>query len=104
MTDRMMQEKIKANILEVDPNVEVWLYGSRARGTAREESDWDILVLSPRDTITNQEESRFIDHMCDLIVETGTYVQVIAYGKRDWEHRHSVTSFYQNIQRDAKRL
>ena len=29
----------------VPPYGEVWLYGSRARGTAHEGSDWDILIL-----------------------------------------------------------
>ena len=27
--------------------VSVWLFGSRARGQAREDSDWDILVVLP---------------------------------------------------------
>lgn len=104
MTDQMMRKRIKDNILEVDPNVEVWLYGSRARGTAREDSDWDILILSPKDTVSTRDESRFVDHMCNLIVETGEYIQVLAYGKRDWHGRHSVTAFYQNIQQEAQRL
>jgi predicted nucleotidyltransferase len=31
-----------------DPD-EVWLFGSRAAGTAEEESDWDVLLLLPSD-------------------------------------------------------
>ncbi len=34
---------------------QVWLFGSRARGTAGPESDWDLLVVVPDDT----EENRF---------------------------------------------
>lgn len=38
-----------------DP-VSVWLFGSRAKGTAREDSDWDLLViLSDRVPIEEQE-------------------------------------------------
>jgi predicted nucleotidyltransferase len=30
---------------------EVWLFGSRARGHARADSDWDLLVVVPDDTV-----------------------------------------------------
>jgi len=30
--------------------VSVWLFGSRAKGVAREDSDWDLLVVLPDDT------------------------------------------------------
>ena len=51
MESETMKARIKANVLEVNPEAEVWLYGSRARGTAREDSDWDILVLTPDDRL-----------------------------------------------------
>lgn len=104
MTEKAMLQLIKQNVHEVDPQAEVWLYGSRARGTAHEESDWDILVLTPQPTLSTSAESRFVDHMCDLIVETGEVVQLFAYGKDDWHRRHSMTPFYQNVQREAIRL
>ena len=99
-----MLQRIKNNVHEIDPQAEVWLYGSRARGTAREDSDWDILVLSPKNTLSTSEESRFMDHMCDLIVETGEVVQLFAYGKEDWHRHHRITPFYQSVQQDAIRL
>ena len=40
-----MLELIKQNVHEVDAAAQVWLYGSRARGEAHDDSDWDILVL-----------------------------------------------------------
>ncbi len=100
----VMKDKIKANVLEVNPEAEVWLYGSRARGTAREDSDWDILVLTPDDKLSVKEEGRFIDHICDLMVNTGQVIQLFAYGKQDWHIRHSITPFYHNVQREAVRL
>lgn len=98
-----MLRQIKQNVHEVDPDAEVWLYGSRARRDARDDSDWDVLVLSPKASLSFKEEEAFMDHMCDLIVETRQAIQLFAYGKEDW-HRRSVTPFYKNVQSDAIRL
>ena len=98
---RYMLQQIKENVHQVDPNAEVWLYGSRARHDARDDSDWDVLVLSPKPRLTFQEEELFMDHICDLMVETGQAIQLFAYGKQDWHERHAVTPFYKNVQKEA---
>jgi predicted nucleotidyltransferase len=33
-------------VAELHP-LQIWLYGSRAKGTAREQSDWDLLAVLP---------------------------------------------------------
>ncbi len=45
-----------AVILERCRPVSVWLFGSRARGQACEDSDWDLLVVLPDET---SEEEMF---------------------------------------------
>ena len=62
-----MKEKIKANVLEVVPEAEVWPYGSRSRGDAREDSDWDVLVLSPQSALSIRDEGVFIDKVKEII-------------------------------------
>ena len=95
---------IKANVMDVDPNAEVWLYGSRSQGTATDDSDWDVLVLTHDDNLSVKEEGVFIDHMTDLLIETGQVVHLFAYGRNDWHQRHHITPFYQNVTREAIRL
>ena len=101
---QQMLQRIKQNVHEVEPEAEVWLYGSRARRDARADSDWDVLVLSSKAILTFREEEAFMDHICDLMVETGQAIQLFAYGKQDWHERHSITPFYKNVQSDAIRL
>ena len=43
-------QKIKTSVKEVDPQSEVVLFGSRARGEQRSDSDWDILILINMET------------------------------------------------------
>lgn len=97
-------QQIKSNVHDIDPQAEVWLYGSRARGDARPDSDWDILVLSPKSKLSVAEEGVFIDHITDLMISTGQVVHLFAYGKEDWHKRHCITPFYQNITREAIKI
>jgi len=39
--------KIKESVREVEPESEIMLFGSRARGDERADSDWDLLILVP---------------------------------------------------------
>lgn len=36
--------QIKASVKELEPNSEIILFGSRARGDEREDSDWGIRI------------------------------------------------------------
>ena len=64
-----MLDLFKQNVLEVEPTAQVLLYGSRARGDANKDSDWDVLVLSNKDRLSFKEEEQFMDHICDLMVK-----------------------------------
>jgi predicted nucleotidyltransferase len=87
---------IRLNIQEIDPDAQIILYGSRARGDDRKDSDWDILVLTDYPTDINRE-SVFRDHLYDLELETGEPFSIFVYSKADWTTKQKCTPFYFNV-------
>jgi predicted nucleotidyltransferase len=62
-------KKLKTELVEVEPTVELILYGSRARGTAKEDSDWDLLILTENKKITNEIEKKYTQNLDDDLDE-----------------------------------
>jgi len=45
MVDEDLLNQVKRAVAEREPDADIVLYGSRARGDATADSDWDFLVL-----------------------------------------------------------
>ncbi len=86
----------------IDPKAEVILYGSRARGDERTDSDWDILILTNY-PVDLEIERKFRDKLYDLELETGESFSVFAYSKNDWVTKQRITPFYQNVTQEGIR-
>lgn len=82
---------------------QVWLYGSRARGEAREDSDWDILILLDKPSVTSADEDQYAYPFVDLGWDYASAVSPQVYALEDWK-RQSFTPFYQNVERDKVRI
>jgi len=94
---------IRQTINSVDPNAEVILYGSRARGDERSDSDWDILVLTNY-AMDLMIEKEFRDKIYDLELETDESFSLFIYSKDEWQTKQSITPFYQNVTREGIQL
>lgn len=55
--------RIKNRVREKDRAAEVILFGSRARGDAKPESDWDILILLNQPEVTRARGREFCHHL-----------------------------------------
>lgn len=86
------------------PNSEVYLYGSRARGTAKKDSDWDLLILLNNQFVSFDFETKVMDSFYDLEIETGEVVSPLIYSKKDWIVKHTATPLFKNISQEGIRL
>lgn len=76
------------------------LYGSRARGDARKDSDWDILILLDKETL-NQSDYDNVSYPFFLLgCDLGEAINPIMYTKKEWES-YRITPFYENVVRDG---
>lgn len=77
----------------------VFLYGSRARGTAKADSDWDLLLLVDKQ---NVEDADFANIAYPFILKGWSYgadVSPQLYTYKEWKER-MITPYYQNVERD----
>ena len=88
ITDPVLVRFRKALIETYGDRLErVVLFGSRARGDARSDSDYDVAVFL-RDMRDRFEELDRLAHIStDLIDETGDVVNAMAYGAGDYNAR-----------------
>ncbi|MDP3002046.1 MAG: nucleotidyltransferase domain-containing protein [Bacteroidales bacterium] len=101
--DNNIAKRIRDSIKVIDTKAQVIIFGSRARGDARRESDWDILILTD-DSVSTDIERTFRNNLFDLEIETGEVFSIFVYQKRDWNTRHKVTPLYRNIKKEGVRL
>ncbi len=86
------------------PDALIYLYGSRARGSAREDSDWDLLILLNRDKITPEIEESVTYPLYDLEIELGEVISPMVYSLTEWNSKYKITSFYNNVMKEGKQL
>ena len=98
--DQQIFREIQALKQRLMPNEKAILFGSQARGDAREDSDWDLLLLLDKDKITYEDENAYAYPFAEMGWLFGTYISVKMYTKKEWLSR-SFTPFFHNIQNDG---
>ena len=79
----------------------LYLYGSRARGTASEQSDWDFLLLLDKPRVEFDDFDRYAYPLIEHGWSLGQDFSIHTYARHDWQHGlHS--PFYYNVEQDKQ--
>lgn len=76
------------------------LFGSQARGTARLDSDWDILVILNKDILEPSDYDKITFPLTALGWDLGENISPVMYTKKEWES-NKMTPFYKNVKQDG---
>ncbi|MBI5374102.1 MAG: nucleotidyltransferase domain-containing protein [Candidatus Schekmanbacteria bacterium] len=96
-----MLERCCEAIKAIDPSAEVILFGSRARGDAESESDYDLLILTD-DEASLKKEDTFLEQLFPIELDTGAVFTVILTNRKDWSSSlYEAMPLYQNIRREG---
>jgi len=75
------------------------LYGSRARGDAGKDSDWDLLILLDKPDLSESDYDNISFPFTMLGWNIGEIISPQMYTKKDWESI-SFLPFHKNVEHD----
>ncbi len=102
--DEYIVNKIKDVINKSIPESEIILYGSRAKGTAKSHSDWDLLILLNLKKITFDLERKIMNRLYEIEIDTGEIITPLIYTKNEWIRKHAITPLFENIRKEGIRI
>ena len=99
----MNQKEVIQRIKELGEKIlpegaSLWLYGSRARGDARPDSDYDLLILLDKDVL-KERDTDVIYEMAELGWDLSAEINAHAYPRSQW-NKWTYLPFYKNVERD----
>lgn len=102
--DTVIRElKRLASRLSGNSRVQVYLYGSRSRQDSREDSDWDVLVITSDQLPDRRSFERYAFPFAELGWRLGEEITPLLYTQSEWDAERN-TPFYEHLMKDAIRL
>jgi len=91
--------QVEEAVRSIDSAAKVILFGSRARGEALEDSDWDFLILTSQE-VTPALEDEFRTKLYELELEYEQVISSVIENSQHWEN-YLNSEFYKNVQKDG---
>lgn len=100
MDKQKVMEAMHNKLYEIDPSAKAILFGSRARGTEHEGSDWDVLILLDKPKITLQDYDKYSYPLRELGWNIDEIINPILFSQREWNENRS-SLFNHNVSREG---
>ena len=92
--------RIAEVVHRIVPGAQAILFGSEARGEAREDSDIDVLVLLDKPRIITEDFDNVSYPLRELGWEVGEVITPILYTVKDWT-KNCFSLFHKNVMKDG---
>gem|GEM_PF-935079 len=79
----------------------LYLYGSRARGDYRDDSDWDLLLLLDKPSLEHEDFGRYAYPFVEMGWDIGEDIRPHTYTKTEWFSAPHAP-FYYNVEAEKK--
>jgi uncharacterized protein len=104
MNRKQLLKQIKQAVHEVEPNAEIILYGSRSRGDAVSESDWDFLILVDG-PLSDDRTDRIRHRLYEVEWESEEVISSIIRNREQWHSSsYQAMPFHQKVEQEGIRL
>ena len=100
MKNSQIIEAMHYRLHEIDPHAKAILFGSRARGTEKEGSDWYVLILLDKPKITLQDYDKYSYPLRELGWDIDEIINSVLFSKKEWEENR-YTLFNHNVAREG---
>ena len=75
---------IRTTIRTAEPDAQIILYGSRARGDYRDDSDWDVIVILDKPPMPHYERSEIACDLWQKGLDVGEEINAFVFTKDQW--------------------
>ncbi|TAL67662.1 MAG: nucleotidyltransferase domain-containing protein [Bacteroidetes bacterium] len=93
--------RIKNAVQKIEPDSEIFLFGSRARGDYNEHSDWDLLIILPGE-LTFSRKMQVTKRLFEIELSENQLFNRIFFNRDNWLNNKLIhaSPFYENVIKD----